>query len=564
MLPPVLASPSSYTPATEARPRVDQVAVAPLSPATTSKQTTSGELSPNATISGQLNIMMLSGPERMSQNLATLAEVLGSALKIERRADEALSDYMARLIEGIAALPAGDRLKLQKLLTQVFAGLQLRTLLDAMSNPYGPERATLALYLELYREPNKDGATRSAISSYREMAAEGRTNNLPPARLVSANDSLRQSNERIRQDLRPLPPAPPGAVIVGQDAEPLEGPSSGSTAPTRTATPATAAQPGAAGATAQSRLMNAADPEAQPAVLTKVADSRLAAEERQQGAPPVPTTSTPDKGRAKTSDPTVPRSDDRPLESTNAAKADGEATENRAPSANLIMPQPAAVGSKPVQPLPLAWMAELMESNIVRTLLQLKTLSAGQPVELPPGDRARRSELETNALPPGPPAEASASEIDEAPIPTAQAGSRQPLPEDHPLPPSVIPVEQAIARPLTAREGVPLPFILYAIEDEIRTDPAEAEEDEREDDKGRRRQGDEEAAGEDGEPSAQDGTMMVVGEREETTQLDPARALNGQDALRPAIPALNSPTDTPVRLPLEPAHELYLRMAGLN
>ena len=92
--------------------------------------------------------MLLSGPERMSQNLAALADVLGSALKIERRVDESLTDYMGRLIDGIAALPAADRLKLQKLLAQSFAGLQLRTLLDAMANPSGPERTTLALYLE--------------------------------------------------------------------------------------------------------------------------------------------------------------------------------------------------------------------------------------------------------------------------------------------------------------------------------------------------------------------------------------------------------------------------------
>lgn len=87
MLPPVLASTSSYVPATEARLRPQQAASAPQ-PVATPQPVRSGELSQNPAIAGQLNIMMFSGPERMSQNLAALADVLGSALKIDRQPDE--------------------------------------------------------------------------------------------------------------------------------------------------------------------------------------------------------------------------------------------------------------------------------------------------------------------------------------------------------------------------------------------------------------------------------------------------------------------------------------------
>ncbi|MEC9463223.1 MAG: hypothetical protein VX601_08615, partial [Pseudomonadota bacterium] len=190
MLPPVLASANSYPAATEARARPDQSA-APRATATATPQ--APVLAQEAAVAGQLNIMLLSGPERMSQNLATLAEVLGSALKIERRTDETLSDYMGRLIEGIAALPAADRLKLQRLLAQSFAGLQLRTLLEAMASPSGPERATLALYLELYRQTDRDGAMRSVISSYRELSGESRSTDPAVARRIAANDGGRST-----------------------------------------------------------------------------------------------------------------------------------------------------------------------------------------------------------------------------------------------------------------------------------------------------------------------------------------------------------------------------------
>ena len=141
MLPPVLASANQAT--TAARQRPDQTAT--TRPTTIFQSMAPAITGQSSAIAGQLNIMLLSGPERMSQNLAALSDILGSALKIERRIDEGVNDYMGRLIEGIAALPVADRVKLQKLLSQAFAGLQLRTLLEAMANPSGPERATLAL-----------------------------------------------------------------------------------------------------------------------------------------------------------------------------------------------------------------------------------------------------------------------------------------------------------------------------------------------------------------------------------------------------------------------------------
>lgn len=563
MLPPVLASPTSYTSATEAKLRADQVV--PARVAATPMPMPAAQLSPNTAISGQLNIMMLSGPERMSQNLAALAEVLGSALKIERRADEGLSDYMARLIEGIAALPAGDRLKLQKLLTQVFAGLQLKTLLDAMANPSGPERATLALYLELYRQSEKDGATRSVISSYRELAAEARANSIPAARPVPANDSVRQNAESSRQDLRPLPPTPSGIALGGQDAEPMERPMSGAAAPIRASSPAAASQSAADPATTSSKAQTAGR-EAQPVLSAKATDPDVKAEEGPQGGSTVPTSSTPEPGRAPLKEAKMPRSQDHRLYGNTAASADDAAPENRVQTASPMISQPAAIGAKPVQPLAGPWMAELLESNFVRALLQLKTLSAGQPLDAPMADRSRQGGTEATALPPVPPENPTVSEMEEPPAPQVQSDSRPSLTEEHPLPPPMIPVDQTLARPLAAREGLTLPFVLYAIEDEIRTDDSE-EGEEREDGEEKRRQSDDEAAEDDGEAFNTGERMVTAGRDPEGVKLlEPSRDAAGKDngEPEPDIRALPSPAVARLAVPPEPAHELYLRMAGLT
>ncbi|QLF68983.1 hypothetical protein FE840_005185 [Peteryoungia desertarenae] len=149
-------------------------------------------LDQNMTIAGRINMLLLSGPERMSQNLAILVEVLGRALKLDRQPEESLSAYAARLLAVMEGLDPQQRSNLQKLLYQSFAGLQLRTLLEAFRNPAGPEAATLSVYLELYRQKEKDLAARSVVGSYQQNDGDR-----------PANDGTRTSarGAELQQDL---------------------------------------------------------------------------------------------------------------------------------------------------------------------------------------------------------------------------------------------------------------------------------------------------------------------------------------------------------------------------
>ncbi|UJW75549.1 hypothetical protein [Rhizobium sp. SL42] len=144
-------------------------------------------LEQNTEIAGRLNLLLLTGQERMSQNLAVLVDLLGSALKMERLPDETLSGFAVRLVEALSDLSPRERFAVQRLLVQTFAGLQLRTLIEAFRNPAGPEAATLSIYLELYRQKDRDLAARSVVTSYRQNSGEARA---PAAAIqTSASDS---------------------------------------------------------------------------------------------------------------------------------------------------------------------------------------------------------------------------------------------------------------------------------------------------------------------------------------------------------------------------------------
>jgi hypothetical protein len=135
---------------------------------------------PNNAIAGRLNILLLSGQERMSENFATLVTFLGKELRVERAPGETISSYAGRLLQALADLPPQARQALQRQLAQMFNGLQLRTLMGAFRNPAGPEAATLAIYLEFYRAKDRgDLAARTVVTSYRQNAGEVRSVPLP-------------------------------------------------------------------------------------------------------------------------------------------------------------------------------------------------------------------------------------------------------------------------------------------------------------------------------------------------------------------------------------------------
>ncbi len=567
MLPPVLASTNSYPATTEARARPDQSA-APRATATATPQ--APVLAQEAAVAGQLNIMLLSGPERMSQNLATLAEVLGSALKIERRTDETLSDYMGRLIEGISALPAADRLKLQRLLAQSFAGLQLRTLLEAMASPSGPERATLTLYLELYRQTDRDGAMRSVISSYRELAGESRSTDPAVARRIAANDGGRptlpgnSTSDQKPPQASQAAPRTEARTLGGlsADADSPDAPLGRALPPDAVRSQRTSASPTSQSPAGQEQPGESSRTAADSASAAARESARMSGDGVSRQAP-ADAPARPEAHAVNSKLDTAaaaPRNAvaDVPMETD----ADGSpAPERRAAAALAPVTIPAP--GQPSQTLPASWLAELLDTDFVRALLQLKTLPAdtrqGTPAGSPPGS------LEVGTAAPGTDAEAAAIRAE-----TADDGS-QPfdpaspeLAEERSAPLPVALPEQAAIRPTLSREGLPLPFISYLIEDDFEIGEVEEQEE---------RPGQDQDSGEDSdaqdlapfeEPADDEGEGSDEVEAALAVPADLPIATEERAEGATAQAALPSPTDRPFGLQTEPAHQLYLRMAGLT
>lgn len=210
MLPPVSTAFNAYPTYQDARVSSDGAgAKAVVDVGTVAK--TPGALQQNNEIAGRLNLLLLTGQERMAQNLTVLVDLLGSALKMERLPHETLSGYAVRLVEALGDLSPRERVALQRLLVQAFSGLQLRTLIEAFRNPAGPEAATLSIYLELYRQKDRDLAARSVVTSYRQNSGEGRG---PAAAIPTAAGKVSptaapapvsRSDAEIQKAVRPTP-----------------------------------------------------------------------------------------------------------------------------------------------------------------------------------------------------------------------------------------------------------------------------------------------------------------------------------------------------------------------
>jgi len=511
--------------------------------------------------------MLLSGPERMSENLATLAEVLGSALKIERRTDETLSDYMGRLIDGISALPAADRLKLQRLLAQSFAGLQLRTLLEAMASPSGPERATLALYLELYRQTDRDGAMRSVISSYRELAGESRSTDPAVARRIAANDGGRPTLPGSPTSDQKPPQASQAAPLTeartlgggNADADPPDAPL-GRTLPQDAARPQRiGALPPSQSFAGQEQPGESSRTAADPASAAARESARISGDGTLRQAP----ADAPARPEAPAVNPKLDKAPrnavaDVPLETD----AEGSpAPEGQAAAAPVPLTIPAP--GQPSQTLPASWLAELLDTDFVRALLQLKTLPADTRQGTPAGSLPGSPEQAMAA--PGTETEAAAVRAvtaDDGSQPFDPA-SREAV-EERSVPLPVALPEQAAIRPTLSREGLPLPFISYLIDDDFEIGEVEEEEerpgqdqDSDEDNEAQDLAPFEEPADEEGEGSDEVEAALAVA-------TDPLIATEERAEGATAQAALPSLTDRPFGLQTEPAHQLYLRMAGLT
>ncbi|GEO85313.1 MULTISPECIES: hypothetical protein [Alphaproteobacteria] len=202
MLPPVNTAANSSASFQDPRAAQEGAVMANARPQGLVPQAANG-LEQNAAIAGRLGILLLSGQERMSDNLAILVNLLGSRLGMERAEGESLSGYAGRLVQAIGDLSPQTRQSVQRQLAQMFGGLQLHTLIEAFRNPAGPEAATLAIYLELYRAKDKDLVARSVVTSYRQNAGD-----LRPASVLSSASPAMAGNGLGTSAARSPGPAP--------------------------------------------------------------------------------------------------------------------------------------------------------------------------------------------------------------------------------------------------------------------------------------------------------------------------------------------------------------------
>lgn len=175
----------------------------------------------NPAIAGRLNILMLSGHEQMAGNVAFLADMVGQAIGVVRKSGETNGALAQRFVEALAKLTPQERIVLERLLSQAMTGIKLRLLTDAFRNPAGPEAAKLAVYLEIARHKERDLATRTVVTSYRQNGGEPKSvapgQQIQPAQTQSASAMPPAAS---RSDQPRLPADPASLAEIHVDAAP--------------------------------------------------------------------------------------------------------------------------------------------------------------------------------------------------------------------------------------------------------------------------------------------------------------------------------------------------------
>ncbi|PYB70079.1 hypothetical protein [Rhizobium wuzhouense] len=507
-------------------------------------------------IAGNLNMMLLSAPERMSQNLVVLTEVLAAALKMKQEPGEPLTAFAARLIEAITTLAPAERQKLKVMLSDAFAGLQLRTLLQALHNPQGPEAATLAIYLELYRQKDRDPGARAVISSYRQNG--GMSLGQPPR---DARAAGQQASQAVPMPARPSSQSPaslssqmtPAAVEISATRAPPAAVRRAGEQDGRHAT----GEPSRGGEQA-----SANDGSDNLRVLRQMRD-RLNA-----SAEPAQTDRIPVSAR-KAADPAAAfMANAQP----GATRSTGPASPTMAPS--LTSPPNAQVephepdgkpeaGSPTLQQtlstLPSELLDDMAESDLIRTLLALY----GSEVETDVVDRA------LDALMPSEPEETDAKRLPSQTTPPAEtlADDSEAPALDRPiqweerlaLGASTLPSHQGeAARRADVGDGLPLAFVNYVIDSEVETKSAspvrrDAHEEEHPDEAADEEPSSDEDAAED-PPDQDTETLVFEGDASgPDDRIDLGLAAPQLDAAD-ARPALPHPDE-------DPAQALYRRLS---
>jgi hypothetical protein len=168
VLPPVQASSRSAVPFTDS---ATETAPLPNAPSTTGQDTSVRTDQNNSSlIAGHINSLLLSSRETVRADMATIADMVGSSIGINRKPGEADGAFAARFVTALANLDDGQRTALQKQLNQVLKGLQVQVLLQVLQNQDGPEAALLSAYMEIQRSNRDNLKAQTVVSSYTQNA----------------------------------------------------------------------------------------------------------------------------------------------------------------------------------------------------------------------------------------------------------------------------------------------------------------------------------------------------------------------------------------------------------
>lgn len=552
MLGPVSAPTNLYQPVQETRPQAEIRTSEKIQPTVGLEPYST---SAAGTISGNLNMMLLSAPERMSQNLVVLTEVLAVALKMKQEPGESLTTFAARLIEAIAALAPAEQQKLKAMLSDAFAGLQLRTLLQALRNPQGPEAATLAIYLELYRQKDRDPGARAVISSYRQNGG------MP----------LAQAGEPRSVEPRPSPPAPGRPLQVLAASSPRAGPpvaalpsrTSGAIAyPSATALPAEedlsygAATPNAPDASDAADSANLQALRQMRERLAKAADPTLVGSQTPAGQADVEAAGAVLDAAGPDAPPSTERSKSALSETSGREPELATMAEGLDPDAEVVAALPDVRPSTPASTATL--LQELAETQLIRTLLALYGAD-GEPDVV---DRA------LDALTPATPSE---MEADNEPSHNGMLVASTVEEPDLPAPDRPLHFEERLAltasnlpsdhrdapRVPASGDGLPLAFVNYVIDSDDES-PSRSE--------ARRQTRDDEGSGEAAEeerPRDEEAADDATEEEPESMAQGPvASDGDGPADIDPAPPSMDVVEPAALPLPeVDPAQALYLRLS---
>ncbi|MGG7518996.1 hypothetical protein ACQ3G6_14020 [Allorhizobium undicola] len=124
----------------------------------------------SAAIAGRIN-MLMSGRDSLQADLVAIVTLVGAAIGIERQPGEGDASLVQRFVTALSRMSEGQQQALQSQLSDLFKGLQLQTLLNALSEPGGPEAALLTAYMEIRRANQQDLNALSAVSSYSQNEA---------------------------------------------------------------------------------------------------------------------------------------------------------------------------------------------------------------------------------------------------------------------------------------------------------------------------------------------------------------------------------------------------------